>query len=122
MIRDADKLDIWRVFVGFYGQEDERRPSAAGLGLPDTQDYSTQVLSSLLRRKMVHLSALGTLNDFRLLQLAWVFDLNFTRSLEMLLERSYIDGLAASLPRTAEIQRAVDAVREYADSRVTSGK
>ena len=120
MIRDADKLDIWRVFVDFYGQEDERRPSAAGLGLPETEEYSAEVLSSVLRKEMVHLSALRTLNDFRLLQLAWVFDLNFTRSLELLLERSYIEGLSASLPQTGEIRGAVDFVRGYIDSRVKS--
>jgi putative nucleotidyltransferase with HDIG domain len=122
MIRDADKLDIWRVFVVFYAQQDEHRPNAVSLGLPDTEEYSAQVLSSVFRREMVHLTSLRTLNDFRLLQLAWVFDLNFTRSLEMLLERSYIDGLAANLPRTAEVRQVVDTVRGYVDIKVRSGK
>lgn len=122
MIRDADKLDIWRVFVEFYGQRDDDRPSAVGLGLPDTREYSPDVLASVVKREMVHLSSLRTLNDFRLLQLAWIFDLNFVRSLELVLERSYIDGLSATLPRADEIAQAVGSIRAYVNGRVISGK
>jgi hypothetical protein len=50
--------------------------------------------------------------------LAWVFDLNFTASLELLQKRSYIEGLAETLPRRPEITEAVDSVREYANSRI----
>lgn len=118
MIRDADKLDIWRVFIDYYNQPSGDRAEAAALGLPDTDDYSRDVLASLLRRELVHLSSLRTLNDFKLLQLAWVFDLNFTASLELLQKRSYIEGLAETLPRRPEITEAVDSVREYANSRI----
>jgi hypothetical protein len=118
LIRDADKLDIWRVFVEYYAQQREDRPSAVGLGLPDTEEYSGDVLRSLMRGEMVRLSALTTLNDFRLLQLAWIFDINFSRSLELVLERSYLEGLTAPLPRTVEISGAVDRIRRYIDSRL----
>ena len=37
MVRDADKLDIWRVFSEFYEKEPAERASAAGLGLPDAR-------------------------------------------------------------------------------------
>lgn len=113
MIRDADKLDIWRVFIDYYNQPAEDRAEAAALGLPDRDEYSPEVLASLLRRELVHLSSLRTLNDFKLLQLAWVFDLNFTGSLQLLMERSYIDELAATLPKKAEIAEAVNSVKAY---------
>ncbi len=115
MIRDADKLDIWRVFIEYYAQPDEDRANAAGLGLPDIPDYSPEVLASLLRKEMVHLSSLRTLNDFKLLQLAWIFDLNFTRSLQLVLERGYIEKIASSLPHTGDIARAVGSIRDYVD-------
>jgi putative nucleotidyltransferase with HDIG domain len=118
MIRDADKLDIWRVFIDLYAQPDEDRPNAAGLGLPDTAEYSPDVLASLRRKEMVHLSTLRTVNDFKLLQLAWIFDLNFERSLQLVLERSIIDRTAATLPRTPEIAQAVASMREYVDKKL----
>lgn len=113
MIRDADKLDIWRVFIDYSTRSDADRASAAGLGLPDTPEYSPEVLASLLRQELVRLTALRTLNDFKLLQLAWIFDLNFTRSLQLLVERSLIERIAATLPQTREIKRAVDSLQDY---------
>jgi hypothetical protein len=115
MIRDADKLDIWRVFIDYYAQPDDDRASAVGLGLPDNGRYSPEVLASFFQKKLVRLSDLRTLNDFKLLQLAWIFDLNFTCSLRLVLERSIIDGLVSTLPRSPEITKAVDFVRDYVD-------
>ena len=118
MIRDADKLDIWRVFIGYYELPGKDRPNAAGLGLPDTPDYSASELDSLGKGEMVHLTSLRTLNDFKLLQLAWIFDLNFARSLELVRERSYVDRLSSTLPGTPEIAAAVKTVREYVDRKI----
>lgn len=117
MIRDADKLDIWRVFIDYYARPDQDRASAVGLGLPDNAEYSPEVLASVNKKEMVQLKLLRTLNDFKLLQLAWIFDLNFTRSLQLVLERSYIDAIAATLPRTCEISAAIDSIREYVDAK-----
>ncbi len=117
MVRDADKLDIWRVSLEYYEQSEADRASAVGLGLPDTPGYSPDVLASLLRREMVLMSSLTTLNDFKLLQLAWIFDLNFSRSLELVAERGYIDKIASLLPRCSEIDLAVAAVRSYVDEK-----
>jgi hypothetical protein len=77
LIRDADKLDIWRIFVEYYMQPATERASAVGLGFPDQPGCSPEVLECLERREMVNLSKLQSLNDFKLLQLSWVFDLNF---------------------------------------------
>src|SRR5574340_969916 len=39
LIRDADKLDIWRIFVEYYEGPEDKKASAVGLGLPDLPDY-----------------------------------------------------------------------------------
>lgn len=118
MIRDADKLDIWRMFTEYYKTPPEQRPSAAGLGLPDIPEYSPLILANLHRRRMSRLSDLKTLNDFRLLQLSWMFDLNFPVSFKVVLERDCIGGIAASLPDTAEIKGALSAVRDFVNERI----
>ena len=65
--------------------------------------------------QMVQMSTLKTLNDFKLLQLAWIYDLNFACSLRILESRQYIDGIAATLPRTGEIIGALATLRGYVD-------
>jgi hypothetical protein len=113
MVRDADKLDILRVVIEYFEQDKSSRARAVALGLPDAPGYSQEVLSCLLRGEMALKSMLRTENDFKLLQLAWFYDLNFTTTLRMADERNYIHKLSKVLPRTEEIGRAVDNVHEY---------
>ncbi len=117
-IRDADKLDIWRVFVDYFNQEPDGRATAVGLGLPDIPDYSLGILSCLTRGEMANKRDLRTLNDFKILQLTWLYDLNFEASLRMVLERGYIDKLAVVLPDVREINDAVNFVRAYVDRKL----
>ena len=118
IVRDADKLDIWRVFIELADRDPADWPSAVALGLPDTPECSPAVIASLNRREMVRLTSLRTLNDFRLLQLAWIYDLNFAPSLRLVLERSVIEQLTASLPQTDAISRVVDNLRNYVNERL----
>lgn len=118
LVRDADKLDIWRVFIELSERDAANWPSAVGLGLPDTPECSPAVIASLNRREMVRLSSLRTLNDFRLLQLAWIYDLNFAPTLRLVLERSLIEQLAASLPQTDELSQVADNLRNYVNERL----
>jgi len=118
IVRDADKLDIWRVFGEILALPGAERPSAAALGLPETPEYAPEILQQLRRREMVRLTSLRTLNDFKLLQLAWVYDLNFLPSLLMVQDRGVIGRLSATLPRDAAVLSAVDAVRQYVVERI----
>jgi len=121
LIRDADKLDIWRVFIDYYERPDEERPEAVSLGLPDVPSYSPEIIEPIMNRRIVSLSKLNTLNDFKLLQLSWVYDLNFATSCRLLIERDYISRIAATLPQTDEIQKTVAHVRSYAQERSRYG-
>ncbi len=111
LIRDADKLDIWQVFVEFYAQPEEERASAVGLGFPDEPHCSAEVVRRVLSGEMVRLDMLRTLNDFKLLQLSWVFDLNFPASYRIAAERDLVGQLALTLPQEESIERAVAVVR-----------
>jgi hypothetical protein len=118
IVRDADKLDIWRVFIELFGLPESERPKAAGLGLPETPEYAPRILEQLRRREMVRLTSLRTLNDFKLLQLAWIYDLNYAPSLRILRERDIITRLSATLPADDAVRSSVDAVRQYVDERL----
>ena len=121
LVRDADKLDIMRVVIEFFGQDKESRADAVALGLPDAPGYSPVVLACLARRELAKKADLTTMNDFKLLQLAWLYDLNFASSLRMVLERRYIDTLAGLLPDADDIRQAVSQVRAFVDERLRAG-
>lgn len=118
LVRDADKLDIWRVFLEYYSRNhEERQATAVALGLPDSPEYSSEVLACLLRGTMIKMSELRTLNDFKLLQVSWIYDLNFACSLRLVRERDILNKMAKNLPDSRDVRRAVDKVRTYLDEK-----
>ena len=121
LIRDADKLDIWRVFLEYYDSPEEERASAVDLGLPDIPEYSENILSLVLKKRIPSLSTLNTLNDFKLMQLSWIYDLNFVPSFRLVKERGYIPGLVKTMPKTAEITRVSLFLEEYTLQRIEAG-
>ena len=120
LIRDADKLDIWRVFLEYYESPSEGKASAVGLGLPDLPEYSEDVLAGIYKKEIVSLLKVKTLNDFKLLQLSWIFDLNFIPSFQLLHERDYVQRIIAHLPKTDGIQKASLLLKEYIKAKVFS--
>ena len=119
LIRDADKLDIWRVFIEYYESSKEERPSAVGLSLPDISDCSREILLSLRKGETASLSKVKTLNDFKLMQLTWIYDLNFKTSVRLFSERGYIGKITSQLPQNEEIKNISSYIEEYIRRRLT---
>ncbi|MDM8537361.1 HD domain-containing protein [Desulfobacterales bacterium HSG17] len=111
LIRDADKLDIWGVFADLY--KDKKHNSVVELGLPDLPVCSENAIESLMQGRMVRLENIKTLNDFKLLQLSWVYDINFSQSLVIANQRKDLDIICDSLPRSKKLTKAINAARDY---------
>lgn len=118
LLRDADKLDIWRVFIEYYESPEGERASAVGLGLLDTADYSQEILSCICKGQLASQSKLKNLNDFKLMHLSWIYDVNFKPSFRLLSERNYIDKIVAQLPDREEIKRAASSLKKYVQVRL----
>lgn len=113
LIRDADKLDIWRLFVGYYNAGPEERTSTVGQELRETPGYSEGLLEHFSQKQLVPLKRARSLNDFKLVHLSWVFDLNFAESYRILDARQYIQAIASTLPQTDGIRKTAALISEY---------
>ncbi|MDL1981815.1 MAG: HD domain-containing protein [Deltaproteobacteria bacterium] len=116
LIRDADKLDIWKLFIDYCNEREKKHSSAIELGLPDDPIYSQRVIESLKQRRLVLMQDLKTLNDFKLLQIGWVYDLNFVPSFKTVQNRKYIEKLEETLPKSKEIKEAVQQAHDHVNS------
>jgi hypothetical protein len=58
-----------------------------------------------------------TLNDFKLLQISWVYDLNFGPTFRAIQERQYVERIAAHLPQSDEVQQVLSIVNAYLEKR-----
>jgi hypothetical protein len=119
MVRDADKLDIFRVFIEYYESPPEQKAAETAFGLPDTEEYSDEVISYLNSGRTASYRSLKTENDFKLLKLSWIYGLHFNYSLRLVIKNDYINILAGKLPETEEIKLMVGKVKEYISEKLT---
>lgn len=115
LLRDADKIDIWKVVTDYYQRSDRARDRAIELDLPDTPGFSPEVGEALLRKEIVRADRLRNLNDFKLLQVGWIYGLNFPPSFARVRRRGYLEIIRRHLPRTEEIDRVFRMVRDRLD-------
>jgi len=109
LVRDADKLDILDLFIQYFsGRGDDGE--VLDPGLTDTAGVSPGVLRDLDRGEIVDARRVKNLNDFKLLKLGWIYDINFRPTLERVADRGYIarieESLAHSAPARARCRRA----------------
>ncbi|HNY72874.1 MAG TPA: HD domain-containing protein [Syntrophales bacterium] len=121
LLRDADKLDILHLVSTYYYVPDSERNAAVELDLPDAPEVSDEILNTLLARKMVRMEQLRTLNDFKLLQMAWVYDLNFPPTFQFVYRRKYLERIRDTLPASDGIDRIYAGLMSYLKEKSGSG-
>jgi putative nucleotidyltransferase with HDIG domain len=120
LTRDADKLDILRVFDEYYGKSASERASVAAHGLSDIPGCSQKILSCFPEKKSASMKDVKSLNDFKLLQLSWIYELHFNTSYKLLLERKFINKYIDKLPETEEIREISSSLHAYARGKARS--
>jgi putative nucleotidyltransferase with HDIG domain len=122
LLRDSDKLDIWRVVTHYYSSKNGKKNVAIELGLPDTPWISSDVYKDLIEKKIVHVSHLKNLNDFKLLQVGWVYDINFLQTFQAIQERGYLEMIRAALPKTEKISEIFEIIYAYINEKIGEGR
>lgn len=114
IIRDADKIDIFRIVAENFKQYREDPDNfMLEIELPDEPGYTPEVLEAVLNREMLDFTQLRTLNDAKLNQLGWVYDLNFTASLKRVDQCGFLPKLFSFLPQDDGTQRACRKIQDY---------
>lgn len=116
LIRDADKLDIWKIFADYF-RESAHPVAAVVQHLPESPTWSASIVAAIMDGVLANFSDMRSLNDFKLLQLSWVFDLQFAESARISLERDDLDVIAAALPDSDELAQAIDRTRVHLKER-----
>ncbi len=119
LIRDADKLDIFRVVLDHYRRyREDPKGCMLEIELPDVPEHSPEVMEAVLNEQLIDYGKLRTLTDMKLCQLGWVHDLNFAASLKRLQERGFLQDLFGFLPENEDMQRVRRKITEYVDTRL----
>jgi putative nucleotidyltransferase with HDIG domain len=116
MLRDADKLDIFRILTSYYKLNGKRNGTLI-LDLPDTPGFSEDVCNDLLNKHIVNIRHVQNLNDFKLLQLGWIFDVNFIPTADYIRKNNYLESICDVLPDTKEVTNLINRIFEYRDEK-----
>lgn len=119
LLRDADKLDVFYVATEYYTQyRDNQDKFMLEMEFPDEPTCSAEVIEGILYERLVDYSSLRTLNDMRLLQLGWVYDINFAATLERIKQRKFLEKIIDFLPETNDVEKVRKKIFEYVDHRI----
>jgi len=113
LLRDADKLDIFNLVSTYYYVGNSERSAAVELDLPDIPEVSEEIMTSLNEGKKISVRQLRSLNDFKLLQLAWIYDINYRPTFRMIYERDYLRKIRDTLPKSEGIDFIYSRLMSY---------
>jgi hypothetical protein len=122
LLRDADKLDIFNMLTEYYSNNAPDKGKNLILDLPDLPEISMDVCNDLLAGHIVQSKNLKTLNDFKILKLGWVYDINFPKTYQIIREKNYLQIIYDSLPHTDITRRIYNQVKTYLDKRAGEGE
>ncbi|HEY5140230.1 MAG TPA: hypothetical protein VIJ25_13080, partial [Methylococcales bacterium] len=119
LIRDADKIDIYEVMIPNYkkyAQDPKNFPLEVGFS--STGTCSPDVIDAVLKGRCVDYRMLKTLEDAKLLQMGWVYDINFRATLRRIKERRYMESLAEMLPQTPQVSAVCNSILTFVNDHV----
>jgi hypothetical protein len=122
LLRDADKLDIWRVLTRHYRDSDGNSNSAIELDLPNTPEISEKVYETVLNKTIVDFHDVQTISDFKVLQIGWIFDVNFKPTLNAVISRNYIEEIYSALPASEKVETIKKVVNHYVEKEFVGEK
>ncbi len=122
ILRDADKLDIWRILSAHYTHTERERNNSIDFDLPDGDSVNVEILESLEKREVVHVKNIENRTELKLIQLAWVYDLNFPWTFQLVHNRNFLPDIISTLPKTPAISECTSAVLDYLETQAKAAK
>ncbi len=104
IIRDADKLDILRIVSQHYTHSEPERNNAIDFNLPEGDSINIEILTALENKQIVEVQSVKNRTELKLLQLGWIYDLNYPWTCQLIENRQFIETIVSTLPQTPEIK------------------
>lgn len=118
VLRDADKLDILKVLTDYYSNRNSEPNHTLTWELPKGTTISAAVAKDALSGKLVQKKDVATEMDVKIMQLSWVYDLNFKYSVEYILGKRFLEKIYDSLPKNDLVIDIYRKIKVYAENKL----
>lgn len=105
LIRDADKIDIYRVLKPF-------------LGPTDGSGCSPDFIDLFIEGKQCDYTKMRTQDDRKLVRLMWVYDIYFAYSLQQIMNQNYIEDIIDNLAHDDKMMLGINRLRQYIENKL----
>ena len=112
IIRDADKLDIYRVLQPFLAQENADKMPNFIKG-KERAEISPDFIENFVAGNQADYRKIRTNGDRKIVRLMWIYDINFAWTMKQIVRRGYIEKIVEALPMDSNVQKGVTRLREY---------
>ena len=118
LLRDADKLDVWRGTSDYLMRKAAKPNMARDLALSEKAIVTPSFCKIIIEGGIPNKSDLITFNDFIIFQMSWVFDLNYKKSFQIVNQKQYVRHLYESLPKNDNVIEIYRMIRIYIENRI----
>lgn len=117
LLRDADKLDILKVLTDYYTKPKVVPNHTLTWEMPKGVTVSPAVSKQILSGKLVAKDKVQNEMDIKVMQLSWVYDINFKPSFELIMEKRFLEKIYNSLPKNDGVINIYRKVKVYAENK-----
>lgn len=118
LLRDADKLDILKVITDYYGNAKATPNHTLTWEMPKGTSVTPVVARQVLTGNLVSKEDVANQMDIKMMQLSWVYDMNFKSSFQLLMGNRFLEKIYASLTKNDTVIQAYRTVKVYAENKI----
>jgi hypothetical protein len=117
IIRDANKLDNLEALTNYYSDPARSAENTVSWEVPAGRGISESVSSAVKSGRIVVRENIRTGEDMKVMQLSWVYDLNFKVSFRILSRGQFVDKIYRTLPKRDEVFDIYRVVRIFVENK-----
>ncbi len=118
LLRDADKLDILKVLTDYYSDRNSIPNHTLTWDLPKAIQVSPLVAKEVLNGKLVSKNELKSELDVKIMQLSWIYDINYKASIELIIKNRYLEKIFNALPKNDLVIEIYRKVKVFAENKL----
>lgn len=119
IIRDADKLDIFRVLEPYLTGKKIQTFSKIPFE-DENMMFAPGFIDKFVRGEQVDYNEIRTNNDRILVRLMWAYDINFSWTMLRIREKGYLPRVMEHLPQIEKVKRGYALLNDYVEKKCNS--
>lgn len=118
MLRDSDKIDIYKVMADLYQTSINNRQSYIIHSHPDDKKLPVDLVKQIISGRRINYNQVNTLNGMKLFQLSMIFDLNFPASFAVVKEKDILRIFLKSMPESSDLDTMALFITRYINEKI----